>query len=109
MTSLFNKKIKNIVNTSISKEKEKRPTSKKENIHKFIKNKKNISTLLTKYDNSQGKSGQNYTIQKTEYETAITLPSLDLIDNARDKILMRNYKPTKLTIRTNKSSKNRTI
>ena len=109
MTSLFNKKIKNIVNTSISKEKEKRPTSKKENIHKFIKNKKNISTLLTKYDNSQGKSGQNYTIQKTEYETAITLPSLDLIDNARDKILMRNYKPTKLTIRTNTSSKNRTI
>ena len=107
MTSLFNKKLKSI---TISKEKTQRPTSKKENIQKFIKNKKNISNLLAKLENSQGLSTQNYTIQKTEYETAITLPSLELKDNsARDKTLITNFRPTNLTLRNKSSIKNKAL
>ena len=111
MSTLFNTKVRNIPNISISKDKIKKALSKEEKMEKFIKNKKNISNLLTKYDNSQGFSTQNYTTQneyKTDHDTAKTLPSLDFIDITRDKTLITNYKPTKLTLRNN-SSKNKRI
>ena len=104
MASLFNAKLKNNF-TLFSKDKIKRPNSKKEKIHKFLKNKKNISKDVLKYENSQGLSTQLYTIlnseYKTEYDTAQTRPSLDFMETTRDKTLITNYKPTKLTLRNN--------
>ncbi len=106
MSALFNTKVRNIPNISISKDKIKKALSKEEKKKKFNKNKKNISNLLSKYDNSQGFSTQNYTNQneyKTDHDTAMTLPSLEIIDINRDKTLITNYKPTKLILRNNSS------
>ena len=102
MSSLFNGKLRNN-NNIILKEKNKRPNSKTEKIHKFLKNKKNISNDILKYENSQGLSTQLYTMlnNKTENDIAQTLPSLDLMETTRDKTLITNYRPTKLTLRNN--------
>ena len=112
MTSRFSSNLKNIPNISISKEKIKRPLSKKENMTQYIKKKQNLSHVLAKYESSQGFSTQNFTLPneyKTENDTAITLPSLDFIETAREKALITNYKPTKIKLRNKTSSKNKNI
>ena len=46
---------------------------------------------------------------KSQNETVITLPSLDLIDNTKDKILITNYKPTKLFLRNESIYRSKTL
>ena len=110
---MLNQNLKNFENISISKEKIKRPMSTKENISKFVKNKKNnISNILAQYENSQRKSTRIYTLHndfKTEYDTAFTLPSFDFVNNTKEKTLITNYKPTKLILRNKDIYRSKTL
>jgi len=94
MSSLFNTKLQKNLRLSIPKNNAPIRLSKHEIINKSLKNKKNLTfNHFDKYQLSQGLSTQRYTLQNdnndvktTEYDTVLTLPSLDFIDFNKDKI-----------------------
>ena len=93
MTSLFNTKLQKNLRLSIPKNNAPIRLSKHEIINKSLNNKKNLTfNHFDKYQLSQGLSTQRYTLQNdnndvktTEYDTVLTLPSLDFIDFNKDK------------------------
>ena len=93
MSSLFNTKMQKSLRLSIPKNNAPIRLSKHEIINKTLKNKKNLTfNHFDKCQLSQGLSTQRYTLQNdnndvktTEYDTVLTLPSLDFIDFNRDK------------------------
>ena len=94
MSSLFNTKLQKNLRLSIPKNKAPIRLSKHEIINKSLKNKKNLTfNHFDKYQLSQGLSTQRYTLQNdnndvktTEYDTVLTLPSLDFLDFNKDKV-----------------------
>ena len=113
MTSLFNTKLDKNLRLSIPKNNAPIRLSKHEIINRPLKNKKNLTfNHFDKYQLSQGLSTQRYTLQNdnndvktTEYDTVLTLPSLDFIDFNKDKA--HNTFTKTMSKSSKKSSKNK--